>query len=160
MLPEQAVGPRIKRISNAMDRKRTVDLEDLGLTSSQGLVLGYLARHQDEAVFPGDVCRHFGLSQPTVTGILQRLEAKGFLVYADDPADRRRRRLVPTEKALDCHQRVVEHFWETEALLTRGMSEAERETLLALLDRLIANMDAGCESGAPRPKEGTECSKN
>ena len=156
MLPEQAVGPRIKRISNAMDRKRTVDLEDLGLTSSQGLVLGYLARHRDEAVCPGDVCRHFGLSQPTVTGILQRMEAKGFIVFADDPSDRRRRLIAGTEKALDVHQRVVEHFWETEALLTRGLSEAERETLLVLLDRLIANMDAGCDSCATCPKEGTQ----
>lgn len=160
MLPEQAVGPRIKRICNAMDQKRTVDLEDLGLTSSQGLVLGYLARHPEEALSPGDVCRHFGLSQPTVTGILQRLEAKGFLTYADDPADRRRRRLVPTEKALDCHEWVKQRFIETERLLTGGLSEAERAQLLVLLDRLIANMDAGCESCPPCPKEGTECSKN
>ena len=156
MLPEQAVGPRIKRISNAMDRKRTVDLEDLGLTSSQGLVLGYLARHRDETVCPGDVCRHFGLSQPTVTGILQRLEAKGFLAYADDPTDRRRRRLLPTEKALEVHQRVVQRFVETEELLTRNMSGDERAQLLRLLDRLIVNMDAGCESCAPCPKEGTQ----
>ena len=160
MLPEQAVGPRIKRISNAMDRKRTVDLEDMDLTSSQGLVLGYLARHRDEAVYPAEICRHYGLSQPTVTGILQRLEAKGFLVYADDPDDRRRRRLVPTGKALDCHEWVKQRFIETERLLTEGLTEAERAQLLVLLDRLIANMDGGCESSAPRPKEGTECSKN
>jgi DNA-binding MarR family transcriptional regulator len=155
MRPEQAVGPRIKRISNAMDRKRTVDLEDLGLTSSQGLVLGYLARHTEEAVFPGDVCRHFGLSQPTVTGILQRLEAKGFLRYADDPGDRRRRRIVPTQKALDCHEWVKQRFIETEQLLTEGLTEAERSQLLVLLDRLLANMDAGCDSCAPCPKEET-----
>lgn len=156
MLPEQAVGPRIKRISNAMDRKRTVDLEDLGLTSSQGLVLGYLARHAGEAVCPADVCRHFGLSQPTVTGILQRLEAKGFLARAEDPADRRRRRLAPTEKALACHEWVKQRFIETERLLTEGLTEAEQAQLLVLLDRLIANMDAGCEYCAPRQKEGTE----
>ena len=156
MLPEQAVGPRIKRISNAKDRKRTVDLEDMDLTSSQGLVLGYLARHRDEAVYPAEICRHYGLSQPTVTGILQRLEAKGFLVYAEDPSDRRRRRLVPTEKAMDCHEWVKQRFIETERLLTEGLSEEERARLLVLLDRLIANMDAGCESCAPCPKEGTQ----
>ena len=156
MLPEQAVGPRIKRISNAMDRRRTLDLEDLDLTSSQGLVLGYLARNQEADVSPGDIGRHFGLSQPTVSGILQRLEAKGFLVFADDPADRRRRRLVPTEKALDCHEWVKQRFIETERLLTRGLTEAERAQLSGLLDRLIANMDADCESCPPGPKEGTE----
>ena len=156
MLPEQAVGPRIKRISNAMDRKRTVDLEDLGLTSSQGLVLGYLARHRDEAVFPGDVCRHFGLSQPTVTGILQRLEAKGFVAYAEDSGDRRKKRVFATEKALDVHHRVLQRFQETETLITDQMTEQEVGTLLALLDRVIDNVGRMDGLDPFRSKEGTK----
>ena len=156
MIPEQAVGPRIKRISNAMDRRRTLDLEGFDLTSSQGMVLGYLSRHRDEAVFPCEIGRHFGLTNPTVTGILQRLEAKGFLAFADDSADRRRRRVVPTEKALDLHQRVVEHFWETEALLTQGFTEAEQDQLRSLLDRLSANIHSCCDCEKPTPKEGTQ----
>lgn len=140
MLSEQAVSPRIKRISNAMDRKRTLDLEDLELTSSQGFVLGYLARHQEEAVTPGDLCRHFSLSHPTVTGILQRMEAKGFIVYAEDSADRRKKRVCATEKALDLHQRVLERFQETEALIRGSMTEEELQTLTGLLDRVIANI--------------------
>ena len=150
MIPEQALGPRIKRISTAIDRKRTRDLEDLDLTSSQGMVLGYLVRSREKPVSPGDIGRHFGLRHPTVTGILQRLEAKGFVVYADDPADRRRKLVAVTDRALDCHARIKEHFAETEARLTEGLSEAQREQLLALLDRVLQNMDAGC---APRPKE-------
>lgn len=152
MNPEQALGPRIKRISTSIDRKRTRDLEDLDLTSSQGMVLGYLVRSRERRISPGDIGRHFGLSHPTVTGILQRLEAKGFVAYADDPADRRRKNVAVTERALDCHARIRERFAETEARLTEGLSEAQREQLLALLDRVLQNMDAGCAS---RPKEET-----
>ena len=152
---ELALGPRIKRISNALDRMRTRDLEDLDLTSSQGFVLGYLARHRDEAVYPVDLGRAFGLSHPTVTGILRRLEAKGFLAYADDPDDRRKKRLVPTEKALDCHQRVLERFRETETLLSAGMEEAELDRLRNLLDRVLNNLgDEDCAAN-PAPKEGS-----
>ncbi len=32
MTPESALGPRIKRISNAIDRKRTLDMEDMELS--------------------------------------------------------------------------------------------------------------------------------
>ncbi len=157
MSPEQALGPRIKRISNAIDRQRTLDMEDMELTSSQGMVLGWLVRSPDSAISPGDVGRHFGLSHPTVTGILQRLEAKGFVVYADDPADRRRKQVLATEKALDCHSRIRERFLENEARLTMGMSEAERTRLLELLDRVIENTGAGCDCRAGSPgKEETK----
>ena len=156
MIPEQALGPRIKRISNAMDRKRTLDMEDMDLTSSQGQVLGFLARRKEEAVSPADIGRHFGLSHPTVTGILQRLEAKGFVAYAQDPADRRKKQVYATEKALDCHEHIVERFLQTERQMTRGLTEAEKAGLLALLDRVIENMGAGCSCCAPERKEGAE----
>lgn len=148
---EQAIGPRIKRICNAIDRKRTLDLEDLDLTSSQGMVLGYLVRNQEQDISPGELCKRFGLSHPTVTGILQRLEAKGFLRYAEDPADRRRKRILVTERALDCHARIRERFADTEERLTAGMDAAQRAQLLALLDQIVENMGAGCT--ASRPKE-------
>ena len=150
-LNEPLVGPRIKRISNALDRKRTLDLEDMDLTSSQGMVLGYLNRRREETVYPGDIGKHFGLSHPTVSGILQRLEAKGFITYEAERGDRRKKRVCTTDRALDCHQRIRGRFLETEALLTGTMSPQELATLVTLLDRMIEKLDAGCE--ACRPKE-------
>lgn len=153
MQTENAVGPRLKRISNALDRKRTLDLEDLDLTSSQGMVLGWLVRRREAPVNPGEIGRHFGLSQPTVTGILQRLEAKGFVACADDSGDRRKKRVIVTEKAMDVHQRVVQRFQETETLITEGMSEREIGTLLGLLDRVIDNIGRVDGLDPCRPKE-------
>ena len=140
MLSELAVSPRLKRISNALERKRTLDLEDMDLTSSQAFVLGYLIRHREQAVTAGDICRHFDLSHPTVTGILQRLESKGFLTNLEDSADRRKKQICVTEKALDVHQRAMARCQETESLVTGSMSEEELRTLVGLLDRVIANI--------------------
>ena len=64
---ECMVSARIKRISNALDRRVTLELEEMDLTASQGLVLGYLHRRRGEDVYPVEVGRHFGLSHPTVT---------------------------------------------------------------------------------------------
>ena len=157
MLADKAVGPRIKRISNALDRKRTQDMEDMALTSSQSFVLGYLTRHAEAPVTPGELGRHFDLSHPTVTGILQRLEAKGFIRYAEDSGDRRKKRICVTEKALEVHQQVLQRFQETETLITQGMTEREIGALLALLDRVIENI--GRVDGLDpcrRPKEETK----
>ena len=154
MLSELAVSPRIKRISNALERKRTLDLEDMDLTSSQAFVLGYLIRHREQAVTPGDICRHLDLSHPTVTGILQRLECKGFIRYAEDSSDRRKKQICVTEKALDVHQHARERCQETESLVTGSMTEEELRTLVALLDRVIANIGQvdGLDA-CPCPKE-------
>ena len=150
---ELLIGPRIKRVSNALERKRTLDMKDMELTTTQGMVLGFLVYRRQEAATPGDIGRHFGLTHPTVTGILRRLEAKDFITYAEDPKDRRKKRIVATDKALDCHQQVVERFLETEAQLSRDMTEAEKSQLLTLLDKVIANMDAGGGCAGPVPKE-------
>ena len=148
---EFLIGPRIKRISNALDRKRTLDLEDMDLTSSQGMVLGYLIRRRDESVCTGDIGRHFGLTNPTVSGILQRLESKGFITYEAAEGDRRKKRIRITDRATDCHQHIRARFLETEALLASAMSPEELTTLLELMDRMIEKLDAGCT--ACRPKE-------
>ena len=157
MLPnEQAIAPRIKRISNALDRKCTLDLEDMELTSSQGRVLGYLIRRREESVYPGDIGKHFGLSHPTVSGILQRLEAKDFIIYESERGDRRKKRIRATDKALEVHQQVLRRFQETERLITRDMTEQEVRDLLALLNRVIENI--GRVDGLDpcrRPKEET-----
>ncbi len=140
MLSELAVSPRIKRISNALERKRTLDLEDMDLTSSQAFVLGYLLRHRQEPVTPGDICRHFGLSHPTVTGILQRLECKGFLRYVEDSADRRKKQICVTEKAQEIQHCANQRCQETETLISGSLTEDELRTLVGLLDRVIANI--------------------
>ncbi|MBR6378273.1 MAG: MarR family transcriptional regulator [Oscillospiraceae bacterium] len=140
MLSELAISPRIKRISNALERKRTLDLEDMDLTSSQAFVLGYVIKHREEPVTSGDICRHFDLSHPTVTGILQRLECKGFLTYAEDSTDRRKKQICATEKALAVQQNARARCQETETLVSGSMTEEELRTLVSLLDRVIANI--------------------
>ena len=154
MLSELAISPRIKRISNALERKRTLDLEDMNLPSSQAFVLGYVIKHREEPVTSGDICRHFDLSHPTVTGILQRLECKGFLTYAEDSSDRRKKQICVTEKALAVQQNARERCQETETLVSGSMTEEELRTLVSLLDRVIANIGQ-VDSLAPcqKPKE-------
>lgn len=153
---ECIVSARIKRISNALDRRVTLELEDMDLTSSQGMILGYLHRRRGEDVYPVDIGKHFGLSHPTVTGLLQRLEAKGFLTYCSDSTDRRKKRICLTERAEDCHQRIHGRFAETEAMLTKAMTPEELAVLTELLDRMLEKLDAGCAACGCRIREGDD----
>ena len=70
--------------------------------------------HRGEVVYPKNIEKQFSLTHPTVSGILQRLEAKGFITMLPDPADHRCRRVELTEKAEQCQQEISQHIREME----------------------------------------------
>jgi len=72
----------------------------MGVTGPQRLVLRLVA--QFPGMSPGEVAHLVRLHPSTVTGILQRLEAKGLLARDTHPADSRRARLHvrPAARAL------------------------------------------------------------
>ena len=79
----------------------------------------------------------------------KNLEAKGYLVRQDDPTDRRSQRLFPTPKAetLKASKAEVEAaFYE---YLTAGLTEEEKATFAALLDRLYIASKTESRAGFP-----------
>ena len=73
------LGFKIKIISKLLTQNMNNSITSLDLTSSQARVLGYLCyrTQRQETVYPRDIERHFRFTHPTVSGLLQRLEAKG-----------------------------------------------------------------------------------
>ena len=93
-----------------------------------------------EVVYPKDIEQRFHLTHPTVSGLLARLEAKGFIVCTPDPDDRRCKRVSATEKAEQCHLRIRDTFHALEQETLQNFSPEEVQTLLRLLDRAIENL--------------------
>jgi DNA-binding MarR family transcriptional regulator len=60
---------------------------ELDLTYAQGQVLFHVAANPGCRM--GDVGKAFAVTLPAVTHLVDRLEQKGFVTRADDPADRR-----------------------------------------------------------------------
>ena len=86
----------------------------------------------------------------------KNLEAKGFLVRRDDPADRRSRLIFPTEraKALKSSKAEIEaSFYE---YLTDTLTSDEAKCFVGLLDRLYAASKAESRAGFPHFKEDRE----
>ena len=128
------------------DQAITRALEAMDLTSSQGHIMGYLAA-QKEPACPRDIEEQFHLSHPTVSGLLSRLEKKGFIELRPDPHDRRCKRIFVLPKGTECHQQMHQTIVNMENQLVSGFSEEEQQLFEAFLDRAIANM-----GGYPHPK--------
>ena len=114
-------------------------LEEMELTSAQGHIMGYLA-HAKEPPCPRDIEAEFQLSHPTVSGLLSRLEQKGFLELRTDPDDRRCKRIYVLEKGKQCQERMHNTIMENEQRLVQGFTPEEQERFAEYLHRAIANM--------------------
>ena len=93
-------------------------------------------------VFQKDIERELDLSNPTVTGILKRLEEKEMIKRIPSSEDARYKCLTLTDKGLDViHECMDFGVNYIEKKLTKDMTEEELNTLRTLLNKVIDNMD-------------------
>ena len=130
----QNLGPRVRYLNNRITQYMDQQFLALDLTSAQSFILHHLVLHENDAFYPKDIEKRFHLTHPTVSGVLQRLEAKDFVIIEPDRTDRRCKRIRLTARARQCDAAVGQAFERLETAMCAGMSEDERQTLRRLLD--------------------------
>ena len=119
------IGFMFKQINNLYEKEINHQLKGLGITSSQCEVLDYLFHCEKEEVNQRDIERALSLKNPTVTGILQRLDEKGYILIVQNGKDRRRKNVYLTEKAYDIQRKMEASRKCVDRNLTIGMSKRE-----------------------------------
>ena len=132
--------------SNAMENA----MKKKDLTSSQGHIMAYLA-HAKTPPCPRDLEAEFHLTHPTVSGLLSRLEQKGFIELRTDPEDRRIKRIYVLDKGIQCHEVMHQTIQNNEQRMVQGFTPEEQELFLSFLQRAIRNM-----GGDPTPRKFKE----
>ena len=117
----------------------TEALAEMELTAAQGRIMGYLA-HRKEPPCARDIEEEFHLSHPTVSGLLTRLEKKGFLEFRSDPDDRRCKRIYILPKGTECTQTMHATIRKNEERMVQDFTEEEKAIFADLLRRAITNM--------------------
>jgi DNA-binding MarR family transcriptional regulator len=126
-LLSRAGGMAVRAFNDAM--------EPLGLRTRQYAVLAHIAEHGDSS--QRRVAEALDLDPSTVVALVDDLEGAGWAERRQDPQDRRTRLIGATpagRKALQAAAGIVGALHDD---LLAPLSEAERETLLALLRRII-----------------------
>ena len=132
-------GHYIRVLHSATDQAMTNALASMELTAAQGHIMGYIT-HRKASPCPRDIEEAFQLSHPTVSGLLSRLEKKGFIELHPDETDRRVKRIYTLPKAMELHETMHATILATEAQLTQDFSEEEKELFAQLLQRAIRNV--------------------
>ena len=132
-------GHFIRILHWCTDQRMTAALTQMDLTASQGPILGFLA-HRKEPPCARDIEEEFRLSHPTVSGLLARLEKKGFIEFFPDETDRRCKRIRLLPKGRECIKTMHQTIESTEAQMVHNFTQQEQELFWQFLERAIANM--------------------
>lgn len=152
MKTQKHMGHYFKAVDIRLEHHMNLRLQALDLTSAQGHIIGFLA-HSKTVPCARDVERFFGLSHPTVSGLLNRMEAKGFVEICPDPQDRRVKRIVLLDKGLACSRQIEHCIEENEQMMTRGFTPEEIDQFRRMLQRVIANMRVTADSSPTNREE-------
>ncbi len=121
--------------------------EAFQISPAQLMLLGWIANH------PGchiqDVATGLGLTSPTVSVGLRRLEQSGLLRREPDPTDKRARRLFLTPQGEHLHQQVLAFRRAKARQFLSGLTAAEQETLLTLWERALQAAESASHHLSP-----------
>lgn len=152
MTTQKHLGYYFKVMDLRMEHAMNMELQKLDLTSAQGHIIGYLS-HAKHPPCARDLEKFFRLSHPTVSGLLSRMEAKGFVELRPDPEDRRVKRILLLEKGMACSRQIDRCIREHNQRMIRGFSPEEEALFRSLLKRAADNMIDGGQSSEPNREE-------
>lgn len=144
MESSRMIGKEFRAINNLL--RRTRDGSEIhsyveNMTGMHGWVIGYLCHHQDEEIYQKDLEAQFMLRRSTATGILQLMERNGLIVREPVPRDKRLKKVVLTEKALEVHQLIHQDIMATEERMKNGIAPKDLETFFKVMDQIRDNLE-------------------
>lgn len=140
MNEKKSEGVFFKIISNNFEYRKNKDLERLGLTTSQAQILLFLTLNKNKIVSQRDIEKIFDLSNPTINGLLNRLEVKGFIVRVKNENDARIKEVHLTDKAIIVQKEISKKMKSAEKEMLSVLSREERDTLNKLLEKIVNNI--------------------
>ncbi len=123
----------LRYIYNQMERCRNLDFSQLDITSSQASVMLFLLKNRSRPVTQQSVQSALMLSHPTITGLMQRLEFKGFITRVASKDDNRCKFVALTDKGLEIEKALKSNSKSMEHKALKGLTTNE----LVILDHCL-----------------------
>ena len=135
-----ALGPMLGRCAQLARERMDARMSRFGMTPAQTHVLRFL-RENGGQMPQRALLEKLKVKPSTVNGILDRMEEKGLVERSVSGADARQRLVALTPAGREREEQAKQSFLEAEALIAKGLTEEETDTLRALLERVIHNLE-------------------
>lgn len=136
---DESILRSLRRISRAIGLYSRQIASRYQLTTPQLVCLRHL---RSEPCSPGELARAISLSPPTVTGILDRLEARGLIVRERHPSDKRRLVVGITDEGLQLLRAAPMPLHEKFAANLARLGNGDQLQIDKTLKQVVAMMEA------------------
>ncbi|WP_455544193.1 MarR family winged helix-turn-helix transcriptional regulator [Intestinibacter sp.] len=130
-----------KQIHLKFEYNRNKNLEKYNLTSAQMDILVYLNNNKDLSVTQRDLEIALKVKNPTITGILNRLEEKKLINRRKNLNDKRSKIISLTDKSCKIMDETWNNIQQFELDFVKGLSIIEKNDLIRLLKVILKNME-------------------
>ena len=135
-LPPPLIGALMRVPVDAVHRRIIADLQAAGFTDLADAHMAVLRYPGPQGRRPSDLAAELGMSKQAVNYLLGALEQLGYVRRADDPDDKRSRRIELTERGEAVRQAIRATVADIESELAAELGERAFEQLRVLLVRL------------------------
>ena len=141
--PKVHAGLLIKFLNNAIINEINRQLVKFNMTGAPHEILVFIHRTgRNNDVFQKDIEKHFKLTNPTVTGIVKRLEEKGMIMRSPSSEDARYKCLHVTNKGEELLKCSFEcGIKKVEDKLLSNMTKEEEKQFKELLYKALKNLE-------------------
>lgn len=140
-------GHLISLAARGFARLSEARLKPLGFGVGQLPVL--VALQEGQAASQRDLARFARIEQPSMAQMLARMERDGLVCRMPDPADGRSSQISLTETARTRLPDACAALFQGNRDALNGFTDGEATQLVALLTRLIANLDRATSAAGP-----------
>lgn len=153
MAQQEPVGILVGAVRRRIKQIVAARVSRYGLTPQQFLVL--VAAYEHEGCSLGEIAGHVRMDQPTASRVIAALARRKRVRIEADPGDRRRGRLVLTAGGRALARKLYPIALEIRSAAETGLDASERETLRALLAKVMANIERYDRNGPRGSLPGT-----
>jgi len=136
---DSSLGFLMTRAARGMKRVLDAKLAKHNLTSTQYIVLARL--WAGDGISITELCDRLSLDNPTLTGIVDRMERDGSLERRRDGDDRRVVNVYLTEKGRNLRQAVGSLAEETDAEVWEEFTVSDKKTMIDALNLIWKRMN-------------------
>ena len=139
---KKEIGHEIRVIQRMIHHKIEAFRAENGdtLTFVQTRTLSFLLKHPEQDIFQKDLEKELNIRRSTATEILNVLERDGYIERQSVCGDKRLKKLVPTQKAIDLGTRAMAHIQLMESLLAKDITPSDLETFYRVTDQIKKNL--------------------
>ena len=142
-MKKYVIGPSIKMVNTAIERRINEQNAVYHLTQSQGLVVIYLADQTNYTATQTEIMELLGVAHTTTLNLLKSMERKGMIKIQKNPQDRRANLVTLIWGDPSIYDQLNKNAKDNETTLLKGFTKTEIQCFKDFLSRAYDNLMEG-----------------